>query len=132
MSLRMSEDEYMEYQRKHGNVFEPIKKKPKYNNKQIRVDGILFDSKLEADFYSDLKLQMKAGVIKGFCRQPEFVLVEGFGARKPITYRADFIIFHLDGTYQIIDTKGMQTETFKLKHKLFMDKFPGLELKIIK
>ena len=132
MSLRMSEDEYMEYQRKHGNVFEPIKKKPKYNNKRIRVDGILFDSKLEADFYSDLKLQLKAGVIRGFCRQAEFILVEGFAGRKPVTYKADFIIFYPDGTAEIIDTKGMETETFKLKKKLFQEKFPGLELKIVK
>lgn len=133
MSLRWTEEEYMKYQRKHGsdNVLEPVKKS-KYNNKRIRVDGILFDSKLEADFYSDLKLQLKAGVIRGFCRQPEFILVEGFGARKPVIYKADFIVFNLDGTVDIIDTKGYETETFRIKHKQFLNKFPGLELKIIK
>lgn len=132
MSLRMTEEEYMEYQKKHGsnNILEPVKK-PKYNNKRIRVDGILFDSKLEADYYSELKLQLRAGAIKGFCRQPEFILTEGFGDRKPVTYRADFIIFQLDGTAEIIDTKGFETETFRLKHKQFLNKFPGLELKII-
>jgi hypothetical protein len=133
MSLRMSEDEYMEYQRKHGsnNVLEPVKK-PKYNNKRIRADGILFDSQKEADYYSELKLQLKTGNIKGFCRQPEFILVEGFAERKPVTYRADFIVFNLDGTCEIVDIKGFETEVFKLKHKQFMNKFPGLELKIIK
>jgi hypothetical protein len=133
VSLRMSEDEYMEYQRKHGsnNVLEPAKK-PKYNNKRTRVDGILFDSQKEADYYSELKLQLKAGTIKGFCRQPEFVLVEGFAGRKPVTYKADFIVFNLDGTVDIIDTKGYETETFRIKYKQFLNKFPGLELKIIK
>jgi len=123
----------MEYQRKRGssNIFEPVKK-PKYNNKRVLVDGILFDSQKEADYYSELKLQLKAGTIKGFCRQPEFILVEGFVGRKPVTYKADFIIFYPDGTAEIIDTKGMETETFKLKKKLFQEKFPGLELKIVK
>lgn len=133
MSLRWTEEEYMEYQRKRGssNIFEPAKK-PKYNNKRVLVDGILFDSQKEADYYSELKLQLMAGVIRGFCRQPEFILVEGFAGRKPVTYRADFIVFHLDGTFEIIDTKGYETETFKLKHKQFLNKFPGLEIKVVK
>lgn len=132
--MRMTEDEYMEYQRKNkgGNIYEPIKKKSKYNNKRIRVDGILFDSKLEADYYSDLKIQLQAGVIRGFCRQPEFVLVAGFADRKPVIYKADFIVFSLDGTAEVVDVKGMETEVFRIKHKQFLDKFPGLELKIVK
>ena len=129
----MSEDEYLEYLRKRGseNVFKPAKR-AKYNNKRVRVDGILFDSKLEADYYAALKLKLKAGLIRGFCRQPEFVLQEGFAGRKPVTYKADFIVFNLDGTVDIIDTKGYETETFRIKHKQFLNKFPGLELKIIK
>jgi hypothetical protein len=132
MGLRMTEDEYLEYMRKRGseNVYKP--KRTKYNNKRIRVDGILFDSKLEADYYLQLKIKLKAGLIRGFCRQPEFILQEGFADRKPIVYKADFIIFYPDGTAEIIDTKGMETETFKLKKKLFQEKFPGLELKIVK
>ena len=132
--MRITEDEYMEYQRKNkgGNIYEPIKKKSKYNNKRIRVDGILFDSKLEADYYSELKIQLQAGVIKGFCRQPEFVLIAGFADRKPVTYRADFIVFNLDGTAEVIDTKGIETEVFKIKEKQFYEKFPHLELKIVR
>jgi len=129
----MTEDEYLEYLRKRGseNVFKPAKR-AKYNNKRVRVDGILFDSQLEADYYNELKLQLKAGTIRGFCRQPEFVLVEGFAGRKPITYRADFIVFNLDGTAEIIDTKGFETETFRIKHKQFLNKFPGLKIKVVK
>lgn len=124
----------MEYQRKRGsnNIFEPIKKQSKYHNKRVIVDGILFDSQKEADFYNELKLQLMSGAILGFCRQPEFILVEGFADRKPVTYKADFIVFHLDGTFEIIDTKGFETEIFKIKHKQFLNKFPGLEIKIVK
>jgi hypothetical protein len=135
VSLRMTEEEFTEFQIKRfaKNNIKPKKpKRSKYNNKRIKVDGILFDSQKEADYYNDLKLQLRAGVIKGFCRQPEFVLVAGFADRKPVTYKADFIVFNLDGTAEIVDTKGFETEVFKIKEKQFYDKFPGLEIKIVK
>lgn len=114
-----------------GLILKPVKKS-KYNNNRVRVDGILFDSQLEADYYSDLKLQLKTGTIRGFCRQPEFVLQEGFGDIRPIMYRADFIVFNLDGTAEIVDTKGFETEEFRRTRKLFAAKFPELELKVVK
>ena len=72
------------------------------------------------------------GTIKGFCRQPEFVLQEGFAATRPITYHADFVVFHNDGSYEIVDTKGFETQEFKRTRKLFKAKFPRLELKVVK
>lgn len=108
--MRMSENEYAAYQRKNGssNILEPIKK-PKYNNNRVKVDGILFDSQMEAGYYSELKLQLRAGLIKGFCRQPEFVLVEGLGDIRPVIYKADFIVFNLNGEADVIDVKGFET-----------------------
>jgi hypothetical protein len=128
----MTEDEYEDLMERRGRAKKPAPKPSKYNSKRIHVDGVLFDSKKEADYYGDLKLQLKAGAIKGFCRQPEFILTAGFGNRKPVTYKADFIVFNLDGTADVIDVKGVETEVFKIKKKLFADKFPELELKIEK
>jgi hypothetical protein len=124
--LRMTEEEYARL------TGQEVKKKPKYHNKRIRVDGILFDSQKEADYYSELKLQLRAGVIRGFCRQPEFILLEGFAGRQPEIYKADFIVFNLDGTAEIIDVKGIETEVFRIKQKQFAAKYPWLELKIVK
>lgn len=128
--MNWTEQEYAEYLKRTGKASEPDKKKPKYNNNRVVVDGINFDSQLEADKYLDLKLQLRMGTIAGFCRQPEFILVEGLGMEKPVTYRADFIVFYNDGTYEIIDTKGFETDEFKRTKKLFRAKFPRLELKI--
>jgi hypothetical protein len=128
--MNWTEEEFAELQKKRGITPEPEKKKTKYGNNRPVVDGICFDSQLEADKYSELKLSLHMGVIAGFCRQTQFILQEGFGMAKPITYLADFVVFNLDGTYEIIDTKGFETETFKLKNKLFKGKFPKLELKI--
>lgn len=97
-------------------------KKSKYNANKVEIDGIKFDSQKEADYYSELKLRLAAKDIKGFCRQPEFILAPN------LRYKADFIVFNNDGTSEIIDVKGMQTQVYKDKKKVFEDKF---NLKIV-
>ena len=49
---------------------------------------------------------------------------------KDLRYKADFIVFNNDGTSEIIDVKGMQTEVYKNKKKIFEDKF-NLKIKEI-
>ncbi len=130
MGLRWSEDDYQNHIKRIGKHPEQKpKKKSKYNAKRVRVDGILFDSQKEADYYCSLKLLYRAGAITGFCRQARFILNESDEA---IEYVCDFIVFHNDGTFEVVDTKGIETDTFRLKHKLFKEKYSGLELKIVK
>jgi len=132
--MYMTEEQYREYLKRRGIKIadEKSKKKPKYNNKHTWVDGVCFDSKKEADYYGTLKLLQKAGAIKGFCRQCEFILSEGNESTNAIKYIADFIVFKSDGTFDIVDTKGIETDVFKLKHKMFKTKYPELKLKIVK
>jgi hypothetical protein len=111
---------------------EKPKKKQKYNNKHTWVDGLCFDSKLEANRYGQLKMLQRAGTIKGFCRQPEFVLVEGNEGQRAITYKADFIVFNLDGTATIEDTKGYESEQWKRTHKMFKAKYPEIEISVLR
>ena len=101
----------------HGDKFLNKKKKSKYNANKVEVDGIKFDSKKEADYYSELKLRLAAKDIKGFCRQAEFVLAPN------LRYKADFVVFNSDGTADVIDVKGFKTDVYKLKKKVFEDKF---------
>jgi hypothetical protein len=134
MGLNWTEDDLKDYYKRQGIIpNEPEKKKKsKYSNNKTTVAGVIFDSQKEASSYEELKLQLMVGEIAGFCRQAEFILQEGFANVKPITYRCDWIVFHNNGTYEIRDDKGMETEVFKIKHKMFMDKFPRLELKVVK
>ncbi|HEX3018587.1 MAG TPA: DUF1064 domain-containing protein [Caproicibacter sp.] len=107
--------------------FSPKQKKraSKYNNTKTAIDGITFDSKAEALRYSQLKLMLMAGQIKSFNRQPSFILSDG------IRYRPDFIVW--DGkTIWVEDVKGFSTSTFKVKASEFREKYPYLELRIIK
>lgn len=103
-------EEYKKYQ-------ENKSKKSKYGAIKTRVDGITFDSKKEADYYCDLKFRTMAGEIQGFCLQPTFVLAPG------LKYKADFIVFHNNGGFEIVDTKGFKTKEYIAKKKVFEDKF---------
>ena len=129
--MRWTEDEYSVFLQSSSKVptVKP-KRKSKHNAKHTRVDGILFDSKLESEYYKNLTLLMRAGEITGYAIQPKFILVEGNETDSAITYSADFIIFKNDGGYEIVDTKGFESDNFKRTHKQFRLKYPKLDLKI--
>lgn len=131
--MNWTKEEYQEFLKKNGiQTVNSKPKKSKYNSKHIWIDGICFDSKKESDKYQELKLRLKAGDIKGFCLQPTFLLVEGDAENRAVTYSADFIVFNQDGTYEIIDTKGFESEQWERTYKMFRVKYPGLKLKIEK
>lgn len=89
----------------------------KYKAKKTSVDGHSFDSQKESNYYTELKLRLRAGEIRGFCIQPTFILAPN------LKYKADFIVFNNDGTSEIIDVKGMKTKEYIIKKKVFEDKF---------
>lgn len=103
-------EDYKKYQEKTA-------RKSKYGAIKTQIDGITFDSKKEADYYAELKLQVLAGDIDGFCMQPVFILAPN------LKYKADFIVFHKDGTFEIIDTKGFRTKEYIAKKKVLEDKY---------
>lgn len=110
-----------------------MKNYSKYKNNKVIVDGITFDSQLEANRYCELKLLYKAGEISQLRLQPEFELIPAFkkngkSFRKTI-YRADFMYLdNRSGKYIVEDTKGFKTDVYKIKRKLFEFKFPDLTI----
>lgn len=102
----------------------------KYGNKKIQLDGILFDSKKEANRYCELKLLEHCGKIAELQLQKEFVLIpaqyEGDGKQRKcveraVKYKADFYYFDFDtGRYVCEDTKGFKTKEYILKRKMML------------
>ena len=127
---RWTEEQYMDYL----GVKQP--KKSKYNNQKTMVDGIKFDSKKEAEYYCQLKLLKQAGEIKDYRLQPRYELQPAFKKNgkkyRAITYIADFAIINNDGTTEVVDIKGVETQVFKIKKKLFEYMYPDLNLKVVK
>ena len=108
----------------------------KYRNKKVIIDGIEFDSKKESVRYKELKLLERAGLIKDIQLQVKYELQPSFKKNgetyRAITYIADFTYWDNKHSKTIVeDTKGFETDVFKIKHKLFEYKYPEHELKII-
>ena len=76
----------------------------------------------------------RAGEISDLELQPRFLLQESFKKNgktyRKIDYVADFKYIE-NGKTIVEDVKGLQTDVFKIKHKLFEKKYPKLELRII-
>ena len=109
----------------------------KYHNKKTTIDGITFDSKREAERYCELKLLQRSGEISDLTLQPDFILFESFKkfgkTYRQIKYIADFMYWvKKSEKFVIEDVKGIETEAFKIKRKLFESKYPEFSLTIVK
>jgi hypothetical protein len=90
----------------------------KYGAVKTEIDGIVFDSKREADRYAQLCLLEKSGKVKQLELQPKFQLLVKTGKSVGI-YKADFRYWDTDqGEWVVEDVKGVRTSIYRLKKKI--------------
>jgi hypothetical protein len=103
----------------------------KYHAKKTTVDGITFDSRKEADRYLVLKGMEEDGSIEDLRRQVRYELIPSFDVDgrhyRPVYYVADFVYVE-DGKTVVEDVKGMRTDVYRLKSKLFARRY-GMSIK---
>lgn len=105
-------------------------------SKAITIDGINFKSRLEGFMYNLLKENKINFIYEGesFELSPSFVFDNDYFARlasgkgdfinrghkkvSNMSYKPDFVINH-KGYYAIVETKGLPTEPFNMRMKLF-------------
>lgn len=107
----------------------------KYRNIKVQVDDKDFDSITEGRRYRELVSLEEQGLIKNLQLQPRFLLQESFKKNgktfRKIEYIADFMYEEIgSGKVIVEDVKGMKTDVFRLKRKLFEYKYPDLTLKL--
>ncbi len=131
----------------------------KIASKKTEIDGHLFDSQTEAEFYQYLKSRDDVGDI---ILQPQFTLLDAFEiecgrcfmgkvespktgkeincktckgtgkrTRQAWTYKADFEVWYNNGMKEVIDVKGWANERFPLVRKMF-ERTQGIELLVVK
>ena len=107
--------------------------------KEERIaDGYIFASKAELHRYNELKLMLKAGLIKDLKRQPKYELQPAFvhplcGKVRALSYVADFAYTEVaHGLVVVEDVKGHLTEVYKIKRKLFLAKYPAVDFREVK
>lgn len=76
------------------------------------------------------------GDVRQFSLQPVYLLQPAFKKNgrtiRKIEYIGDFLVEYSDGSRAVIDVKGILTDVFKIKRKLFDYYYPDLELKVVK
>ena len=114
----------------------------KYSSRKVEVDGIVFDSKKEAQRYSQLKALEASGAISDLQRQKKYILIptqrewnnemykkgprkgelkKGKVLEKECSYVADFVyIDNKNGELVVEDTKGFRTRDYIIKRKLML------------
>ncbi len=127
MALRMTEEEYADMMKRRALPCVPAKpsgvsvadmdaprKRSKYGNRKVTVDGMSFDSQHEADYYFGVLMpRVKAGELKCVCRQVPIDLPGG------IKYIADFVTVKPDMTIEaVIDAKSEATR----KDRVYINK----------
>ena len=110
----------------------------KYHARPCNIDGLRFASQLEARRYQQLKLMERAGEISELVTQPVFVLQEK--TVDPVTgktiprqlYIGDFL-YRETATGKIVceDTKGVETQIFRLKINLVRPRYPDIEFRVL-
>lgn len=94
------------------NRFRPSK----YGNIKQTYNGYSYDSKFEAEVAAELDLRLKGKDIAGWERQVKIELRAN--SILICNYFVDFRIEHNDGSFELVEVKGFETEVWRLKRKL--------------
>lgn len=94
----------------------------KYHAQKVVIDGHTFPSKKEGSRYQELCLLQRAGAITDLKIQVPFTLIDKSEYGREIKYVADFVYYE-DGWMVVEDTKGFRTPTYKLKARLFAERY---------
>ncbi len=103
----------------------------KYGAKKTVWNGRKYDSKLEAGVAQEIEILRKAGEVVSVEPQRTFVL-HGKNGGKICSHRVDFLLTFKDGHEEVWEAKGFETDTWRLKLKLFEDNYPDIIYWVIK
>lgn len=111
-------------------------KRNKFNARKTEVDGHIFDSRAEAQYYVALLNRIHEGEVWNVKLQPVFKFIidgeplRGMGGRE-LHYKGDFLYDTKEGPI-CVDVKGMILPEFKLKWSLVKHLYPCTEFRIWK
>lgn len=102
-------------------MYKPINK---YGNKKTEYNGVIYDSKYEAEIAMELHLRMKAGEFLNIePHHPIKLYVYGKDGNKinMFKYYVDFKCQKPDGTYLLVEAKGHRTQIYTIKKKILQE-----------
>lgn len=116
----------------------PVTHARTFNNRKVEAGGYVFDSRLEARRWQQLRLMEQAGAIRNLQVKPSFMLQPGYRdadgkAQRAVTWTPDFTYQDGDGGWVAEDVKGGPvTEVTRLKLKLFSYQYKDYRVRLVR
>lgn len=92
----------------------------KYNASKTVYNGIRYDSRFEAGIAQELELRKAAGEIMDWERQYKIEAWTHTKDGRPafkVTHKVDFRIAHHDGSFELLEAKGVETPDYRWRKK---------------
>lgn len=109
----------------------------KYGAKKVQLDGYTFDSQLEAQRWQQLQILLTAGAIRELSEpHKEYTIVDKTLVRgkweRAVKHEVDFDYVETTTHQHVVeDVKGYATAVWKLKRRLFVERYPHIEYRIV-
>jgi hypothetical protein len=97
----------------------------KYHARRTLWAGEVYDSAGEARYAQHLALLQAAGHIRSWCRGRRWELVPG------LTLQPDFEVVDQAGQLRAVDFKGVVTEPFRIKARVWAAVYPDVPLVVV-
>lgn len=93
-----------------------LRKASKYGNVSKEYNGRYYHSKLEAYYAKQLDLLLKTGEITEWI--PQYKLSLDVNGVHIANYYVDFLVTNKDGSQELWEIKGFETDTWRMKWRL--------------
>ena len=115
------------------NVADLIKRRGRGRSTRTMFAGLMFHSRMEANYAAQLDLRKQAigpdRIVSWRSQVPIKLEVNG---KLICKYVADFEVTFPDGHTELHETKGFETQLWRIKEKLFRALFPDRRLVVIR
>ena len=101
----------------------------KYHAKRHVINGLNYDSKLEAEHGLELQIRKQAKEVTDFQRQVRFKYY--VNDQHICDHIVDFLVTYPDGHQEVEEVKGFATPEWRIKHKLFLALYPDIPYNVI-
>lgn len=113
----------------------------KYRAVKTEYNGYKYDSKFEAGVAQTLDIRLQAGEIKDWERQFKIECIpydcDGNQVLKcKISHKVDFRVHELDGSFTLLEAKGVETSDYRMRRKwlenFFLPQHPDHRYEVVK
>lgn len=102
----------------------------KYNARKTKYNDRYYDSALEANYAFELDVRKKVGEINEII--PQYKISLDIDGNHIANYYIDFKVILSDGTIEMHEVKGAETQLWRLKWKLAIALYPEYKFVLIK